>query len=165
MPLDQRPQAVMDAGSVHTAMGGLLAAMVGGSGAAVTGVGVDLVDIAAFTHNHAVGGNRWLRKLFCDAERLDAGEDLTRLATTFAAKEAVVKALGTGFRGVSALDVHITRDPAGQPVAHLAGQAALVVAQRNGHVLISITKEGGYALAAAVLTTAPAATPIQGDAR
>src|SRR5690349_6709270 len=64
----------------------------------VRGVGADLVDITSFERNVAVGGNRWLANVFTELERNDTDEQTDRLATRFAAKEAVVKALGVGFR-------------------------------------------------------------------
>lgn len=129
----------------------------------LTRIGVDLVDVASFTHNHDVGGDRWLRKLFTADELAGADGDLDQLAATFAAKEAIVKALGTGFRGVRARDIQIARTPHGQPVAHLTGEAALVAARRRVHVQVSISRESGYALAAAVLITPLTPPSVEGD--
>ncbi len=117
----------------------------------VVGVGADLVDIATFERNVNVGGDRWLAKVFTDLERNDTDGRADRLATRFAAKEAVVKALGVGFRdGASPRSVEIACTDDGRPYVTLrdgAADAAAVTGIKE--VLISMSRDGGLAMAAA----------------
>lgn len=117
----------------------------------IYGVGVDVVDLAEFQHMVAVGGDRWLRKIFTDAELAYADGRTDRYATRFAAKEAVVKALGVGFRaGIAARTVEIICDRDGRPRVLLHAAASRVAADlRIGGVLVSMTRDGGLAAAAA----------------
>lgn len=117
----------------------------------IHGVGIDVVDLTEFEHAVAVGGERWLRKLFTDTERAYADGRADRYATRFAAKEAVVKALGVGFRdGVAARAVEIACDPAGRPCVCLHAVAARVAKELGvGEVLVSLSRDGGVAAAAA----------------
>lgn len=116
------------------------------------GVGVDVVDLVEFQHNLLLGGPRWLRKLFTEAEIAAAKGQPERLGTRFAAKKAVVKALGTGFRAeVSARCVEIVSDPEGRPRVVLAGAAAVAAsAMEVGEVRVSMSQEGGCAVAVAL---------------
>jgi len=117
----------------------------------VCGTGIDVVELAEFEHVLSVGGQRWLRKVFTDAERAYADGRADRYATRFAAKEAVVKALGIGFRdGVGARTVEIVCDAAGRPQVHLHADAAKVATQLGvREVLISLSRDGGVAAAVA----------------
>lgn len=117
----------------------------------IKGVGVDVVDLAEFGHVVAVGGDRWLRKIFTDAELTYADGRTDRYATRFAAKEAVVKALGVGFRaGIAPRTVEIICDRDGRPQVQLHAAASRLAADlRVGGVLVSMTRDGGLAAAAA----------------
>lgn len=117
----------------------------------IIGVGVDVVDIASIEHNLKVGGRRWLRKVFTDAELDYAEQRPDRLASRLAGKEAVVKALGVGFRdGVSPRTIEIACDPAGAPSV-LLHDPATTVAHDHGinRVMVSLSRDGGVAAAAA----------------
>jgi len=120
----------------------------------LVGVGIDVVDLVEFEHNMRVGGERWLRKIFTEVEIADAADRpdrAARLGTRFAAKEAVVKALGTGFReGVSARTIEITTEPEGAPIVSLSAPTSGIAAAMNvGDVMVSMTREGGCAVAVA----------------
>jgi holo-[acyl-carrier protein] synthase len=117
----------------------------------LVGVGLDVVEVAGIAHNTSIGGDRWLRKVFTDGERHYADGDAERLATRFAAKEAVAKALGTGFRdGISPTTIEIVCDTAGTPTVVLHGAAARAAGALGvGRVLVSLTRDGGIAAAAA----------------
>jgi holo-[acyl-carrier protein] synthase len=117
----------------------------------LVGVGADLVDIANFERSIALGGDRWLAKMFTDLERNDAEGQIDRLATRFAAKEAVVKALGVGFRdGASPRSVEIACTNDGRPFVTLRGGAAVAAsAACIEDVLISMSRDGGLAMAGA----------------
>ena len=117
--------------------------------------GVDLVQcsrIGAIWKRH---GAHFLDRVFTPAEQdycLDGKHAETRLAGRFAAKEAVLKALGTGWRGgIEWTDIETLPDPLGKPVTTLRGES-LQVAGRIGvtHVLVSISHAGEYAVASAV---------------
>lgn len=117
--------------------------------------GVDLVHcprIARIWQDH---GERFLTRIYTGQERaycLDCKDPVIRLAGRFAAKEAVMKALGTGWRGgVEWTDIETLPDPLGKPLVTLCGKTA-EMAQTLGvaHVLISISHSGEYAMASAL---------------
>lgn len=117
--------------------------------------GIDLVEVRAFAILLERGGDDFARRCF-SAEELDvAGSGkmrAARLAGCFAAKEAVLKALGTGWTGGIALnEVVINAASTSSPTVTLTG-AALDVAREAGVTswLISISLAGGTALASAV---------------
>jgi len=97
----------------------------------VCGVGVDAVDIDRF--RRALGRRPALaERLFTSAERDYASrvaDPGPRLAARFAAKEAVMKALGVGIGAASFLDVEVVRDASGRPAVALAGSAARLAEQ------------------------------------
>ena len=99
----------------------------------IVGHGIDLVAVARVSEMLQRHPERFLGRCFTEAEAAycDAGGRRRgeHLAARFAAKEAAVKALGTGFRGgVSFLDVEVTRGPAGRPGLRVGGEAARVAA-------------------------------------
>jgi holo-[acyl-carrier protein] synthase len=110
---------------------------------AITGIGADIVDVGRF-RRALVRAPRLVERLFAECERELPVESL---AVRFAAKEAVVKALGFG-EGFRWRDVIVHRNAAGAPYLELSG-AALDRAQASGinrwHV--SLTHDGGMALA------------------
>jgi holo-[acyl-carrier protein] synthase len=128
----------------------------------VLGLGLDLVDLTRIARLHERYGDAFARRFCLPGERLERqGEALVQhLGGLFAAKEAVLKALGTGWaQGVGLLQVEVTRQPGGSPGVRLHGEAQLR-AERLGvaAVHLSITHEHSYAAAVAVLE-APARTP------
>jgi len=118
----------------------------------VLGVGIDLVDAATVERQIAVSGNRYLARILTPDELAFCGENLSRIASRIAGKEAVAKALGTGFReGIRWRDIQIVRADNGAPSVTLAGGAA----ERAGalgilDLRISLTHEGGFAAALVV---------------
>ena len=92
----------------------------------LAGHGVDMVDcrrLAAAIERH---GERFLRRVFTEAE-LDycrgKKRRLEHLAGRFAAKEAVLKVLGTGWQGgINWTDIEVTNEPSGQPRVRLSGR-------------------------------------------
>ena len=117
----------------------------------IRGLGVDLCEIARM--QRLLDEGHPLRRMFT-AEEQDyiASKGATAaqtMAGLFAAKEAILKALGTGLT-IPMTDIVITHTNLGQPVITLAGKAA----EMGGHVMISITHEGGMAAAFAVWTEA-----------
>jgi holo-[acyl-carrier protein] synthase len=93
----------------------------------IIGIGTDLVDIRRIERTIQRHGNRFLVRIFTDAERARAGRRADAVGTyakRFAAKEACAKALGTGFRkGVFFRDIGVVNLPSGKPTLQLAGGA------------------------------------------
>lgn len=118
----------------------------------VLGMGVDIVEIDRW--ERAAQRSGLLARLFTAAERAAAPPVRGRsqyFAGRFAAKEAVLKALGTGLRGGRWQDVEIIRDALGRPVARLHG--ALAERARGmgvAAVLVSISHARGCAVATAM---------------
>lgn len=123
----------------------------------VVAIGVDLVEldrVAAMLERHP---ERFLDRCFTPAERAYAAESdklrVERLAARFAAKEAVFKAIGTGWaEGVAWTDAEVTRDGAGRPGVRLAGRAAEVadsLAIARWHLTLSHTKHAALAMVVA----------------
>ena len=77
--------------------------------------GVDIVEIERVAGVLARYGDRFLRRVFTPEEIAYCRGRAPNLAARFAAKEAVMKALGTGFRGVGWRDVEVVRAPSGRP--------------------------------------------------
>ena len=116
---------------------------------AIKGVGIDLCEIARM--QAMLDEGRSLRRLFTAEEQAYIASKGATAAQTmaglYAAKEAVLKALGTGL-AVALTDIVISHVGRGQPVATLTGEAA----KFGGQVKISITHEGNMAAAFAVWT-------------
>lgn len=128
---------------------------------AEAGIGVDIVEIARFERilRQTPG---FFPRMFTDEERAyceSSARPAAHYACRFAAREAVLKALGTGFgqAGVGRRDVSVSRDANGRPVAVLSG-GALAVAQKLGvqEVAISLSFTGELAVANAMAITADA---------
>lgn len=95
-------------------------------GRVVVGVGTDLVDIDRVRQVIA-RQPRFVDRVYTEAERsycLRRRDPAERFAARFAAKEAVLKALGTGLGGADFTDIEVVRRPSGQPTLLLTGRAA-----------------------------------------
>lgn len=120
------------------------------------GLGVDIIEISrirqAITHNPRI-----LHRLFTEKEVADYRERGGRaetLAGKFAAKEAVVKALGTGLREFPWTDLEILPDSLGKPRCFFLGKAAARLSALNiSVVLISIAHNRSTAIANAIALT------------
>lgn len=118
------------------------------------GVGADLVSIDRIRRAVERTGDRFLARVFTSAER-DFCQARRKAyecyAARFAAKEAVLKALGTGLSGCCWQDVEILNDSGGQPLVVLSGGAARAATRRGVDVvLLSLAHEGDRALAFAI---------------
>ena len=123
----------------------------------VVGVGIDLADVARIRGLLEKYGKSFLSKTFADAEAshcMARANPAEALAARFAAKEAVAKALGTGFSaGVSPKGIAIENAPSGAPLARLDEAAQAAMEQIGGtRVLVSLTHLKDYAQAVAVIT-------------
>lgn len=112
---------------------------------AILGLGTDLVETARVARMIADHGDRFLDRVFTPAERAYCSRSVKRhhehLAGRFAAKEAVMKVLGTGWRGgIAWTDIEVLPDAMGRPVLTITGVAGRVAAERGitaWHVSIS----------------------------
>ena len=118
------------------------------------GIGVDLCAVSRI--ERAIQKAHFLNRVFTEAERAylqgrgrGAGESA---AAMFAAKEAVAKALGTGFGPLAPADVEITHDTSGAP-AYLINEKTRSALQARGaqSAFLSVTHDGDYAMATAIL--------------
>jgi holo-[acyl-carrier protein] synthase len=109
----------------------------------IVGIGVDLVDIPRF--ERALERTPKLRdRLFAPGERTLKPHSL---AARYAAKEALIKALG-GSDGVQWIDIEIASEPSGRPVFALSGSTASVIADRGiTAVHLSLSHDAGLAAA------------------
>ncbi|MBS3955925.1 MAG: holo-ACP synthase [Clostridiales bacterium] len=122
---------------------------------AVTGLGVDIVEIERM--RSALERTPRMRERIFSAEERAYCDSRRRpeihYAMRFAAKEAVLKALGTGFSGMRFTDVEVVRDERGRPAPRLSGRAA-EVAQERGivemHLSLSFTHSTAVASAVAI---------------
>jgi len=92
----------------------------------IRGLGVDIVEVDRVRRAEARWGDAFLRRVFTPRERALSKTPTAaeRLAGRFAAKEAVMKALGLGRRGMGWQEIEITTDPLGKPGVLLTGRAA-----------------------------------------
>ena len=119
------------------------------------GIGVDLVDVArmraALVRTPTLAG-----RLFTDAERAyaeQATDPAARYAVRFAAKEAVMKALGVGLGAFDWHDVEVVRAPSGAPSLLVTGRAAAIATDagvRQWKVTLTHTDDLAEAIAVAL---------------
>ncbi len=113
-------------------------------------IGVDIIEIPRIAGAIERYGDRFLRRVYTPREIEKYRNRIPSLATRFAAKEAVVKVLGCGFRGVGWQDVEILSDARGKPVVVLHGRAkerAEALGIRSIAVSLSDSKEYAVAMA------------------
>ena len=118
----------------------------------IVGLGIDIAEVGRVKAAIERYGETFLRRVYTAKEREYCERfknKYERYAGRFAAKEAVMKALGTGWgRGVRWVDVEVVREKGGRPTIMLAGEAAKV-AERLGvkHISVSITHTADQAFA------------------
>ncbi|MBA3815583.1 MAG: holo-ACP synthase [Parachlamydiaceae bacterium] len=116
------------------------------------GIGTDIIEVKRVEQAIQRFGSRFLDRLFCEEEQIYCNrhkESARHFAGRFAAKEAIVKALGTGFRdGVTWLDITISNDPLGKPIVTFSN--ALKQKFNSPTILISISHCREYATAFAI---------------
>jgi len=119
----------------------------------IVGVGIDLCEIARMEKLLVDG--RFLGRYFSLEEQEyieNKGKHAAdTMAGIFAAKEALAKALGTGFTGTNLQDITVLHDSFGAPYYDLRGEFAVHAAQRNiTNLHLSISHDGGIAAAIAI---------------
>jgi holo-[acyl-carrier protein] synthase len=100
----------------------------------VIGHGIDIVETTRIRHLCEEHGQRFLDRVFTAGEQAYCQANPKRyfehLAGRFAAKEAVLKVLGTGWRGgIAWTDIEILKDPSGQPRIALTGECARIAGE------------------------------------
>jgi holo-[acyl-carrier protein] synthase len=120
--------------------------------------GLDAIDLDEFVECLAFGGERFLRRIYTDAERRHCSDRVETLAGRFAAKEAIAKALGSGIRGILWTDLEVLSDPSGNPILILHGPALDAARALFVHdIALCITQSRTRAVATVImLGTAPA---------
>ena len=130
----------------------------------IRGIGIDLVQIPRIRRVVERWQDRFLERVFteeelayCRARR----DPVPHLAARFAAKEAGLKALGTGLRlGVRWHELEVRRERGQPPVLVLSGRSRAIGEARGGRrMLLTLTHDGEYACAQAMLVDDEASTP------
>ncbi|MDP2211820.1 MAG: holo-ACP synthase [Candidatus Aquicultor sp.] len=121
----------------------------------IKGIGVDIVEVSRI--EQAINRrSKFTERLFTDLERdycLSKQKPHLHFAARFAAKEAAVKALGTGMRGMKWTDFEVRRDKWGRPYLRLSGNAASAAQERGVcdiFLSLSFSREAAIASAIAV---------------
>jgi holo-[acyl-carrier protein] synthase len=127
----------------------------------IAGIGVDIVKIERIKTAVDKWGERFMDKVFTEDEKrysLGKYNPYPHLAARFAYKEAVVKALGTGFRmGIKWRDIELIRNGNGKPEARLNGAVKELADKRSiRDIMVSISHDTDYAIAYVTLTCHPA---------
>ena len=116
----------------------------------IYGIGCDLIEVERV--KKAYEKEPFRNKIYTQQEQQLIADNAQRAAGNFAVKESVVKAFGTGFRTISAIDIEVLRDELGKPYVVLHGPAKEQAEQAGilqVHVSISNTKE--YAIGYVVM--------------
>jgi holo-[acyl-carrier protein] synthase len=128
----------------------------------IFGIGVDVLEAARIKRVHEKYGAHFVERLLMPAERAQLSKTKRTdrvLAMRFAAKEAIVKAMGTGFaHGVWIRDVGVVQNAWGRPEVVYSPRGEKVRRELGigaGHV--TLTDEAGLIVAVAVLESAPRA--------
>ena len=117
----------------------------------------DLVRIARIRAITDRWQERFLQRLYTDAERqycFRLTSPYASLAGRFAVKEAILKALGTGWSaGVRWVDIQVLNDSTGRPVATVDGRVGALMREAGvTGIHVSLSHDAEYAIAEAVLT-------------
>ena len=113
--------------------------------------GVDIIEVGRIRRVAETYGQRFLKRIYTDGEVAYCRGRAPQLATRYAAKEAVMKALGTGVRGGRWRDIEVVRRRGQAPTIKLYG-TALARAERLGidHLALSLSHSEEYAVASVV---------------
>lgn len=122
----------------------------------ILGIGTDLAEVERIRESIARFGDRFLNRIYTERERAYASSKANaaeRFAARFAAKEAGMKAIGTGWRhGVTWKDFEVANEPSGRPTLRLSGVAGQI-AERMGvkRISVSLTHTSQTAFAVVIL--------------
>jgi holo-[acyl-carrier protein] synthase len=119
----------------------------------IVGIGTDLTEVPRIRHSIARYGDRFLNRIYTARERAYASSKANaaeRFAARFAAKEAGMKAIGSGWnRGVKWRDFEVVNELSGRPTLHLTGVAQEIAASlgvRRISVSLTHTAESAFAV-------------------
>ena len=117
--------------------------------------GIDLVDCPRIEQMLERHGERFLERVFTAKERAYADSNKNRiekLAGRFAVKEAVLKLLGTGWRGkIAWTDIEVVNNELGQPIVEIIGEVKAIADRLGiGQISVSITHTSNFVIASAV---------------
>ncbi len=118
-------------------------------------VGIDIIEVGRVQKVFEHHGERFLNRVFTEAEIWQCRGKATRLAGRFAAKEAISKALGTGIHGVAWREMEVVQLRSGRPTVRLHGNAkrrAELLGLSAFDVSIADLKEFSIAIAVAIQT-------------
>src|ERR1700687_2080583 len=122
----------------------------------IVGTGIDIAEVPRIRHSVERFGQRFLQRIFtagemryCDSK----ANRVERYAARFAAKEAAMKALGTGWdHGVRWRDIEVSRQPGGRPTLTFHGKAAeFAVRLGAAHIALSLSHTAEQAIAQVIL--------------
>ena len=121
----------------------------------IVGIGIDLVESDRFLDWSAFKKQRIFTKKELEYAEEDNARAEKHLANFWAAREAALKALGTGFSDdISFSDISVTHDDNGQPELLIAGGAKTVLKEKagpNANVLLSLTDQDDYSAAVVII--------------
>jgi holo-[acyl-carrier protein] synthase len=122
----------------------------------IVGTGIDIAEVPRIAESIARFGERFLRRVYTEGEIRyceSKANRVERYAARFAAKEAAMKALGTGWNhGVRWRDVEVTRLPGGRPTMTFHGKAAEFAVRLGAvHVALSLSHTSEQAIAQVIL--------------
>ncbi len=121
----------------------------------ILGLGVDLVEVGRVARVLERHGERFLKRILTPEERLfvsKRAEPAQRVAAFFAAKEACLKALGTGLRGISWQEIEVGHKPSGKPFLVLKGRAQERFEALGGRAIhVSLSHERSHAVAVVII--------------
>ena len=117
--------------------------------------GIDLVDFGRIEKMLEKHSERFLERIFTSTEQADADKQKNRiekLAGRFAAKEAVMKLIGTGWRdGIAWTDIEVVNNALGQPIVTITGKVKELADEKGvEQITLSITHTSNFAIASAV---------------
>jgi holo-[acyl-carrier protein] synthase len=130
--------------------------------------GIDMVETRRLAESIDRHGQRFLHRVFTPTEReycLGRKREIEHLAGRFAAKEAVMKLLGTGWqRGIGWQDIEVVNRPSGQPVVHLHGKCRQLADQMGlARILVSISHVESHAIASVIGSAGPVSPAGESD--
>jgi holo-[acyl-carrier protein] synthase len=122
----------------------------------ILGTGVDIAEVPRIRGSIKRFGDRFLRRIFTDGEIRYCEQKASRFesyAARFAAKEAAMKALGTGWsHGIRWRDIEVVRPKGQRPTLQFHGQAAAIAAKLGtNNIALSLTHTSEQALAHVIL--------------
>lgn len=122
----------------------------------IVGTGIDICEVPRIAQSIARFGDRFLQRVFTEREIRyceSKANRVERFAARFAAKEAAMKALGTGWNhGVRWRDIEVCRQPGGRPTIMFHGKAAeFFIRLSAAHVALSLSHTSQQAIAQVIL--------------